>query len=75
MKNPVEYDSLLDIVIAVDFDGTCVTHEYPKVGRDIGAESVLSGKYLFSAFKEIPLRTLGLLARKHMRKYTLMMLL
>jgi len=27
--------------IAVDFDGTCVTHEYPKVGRDIGAVSVL----------------------------------
>ena len=29
------------LVIAVDFDGTCVTHEYPKVGRFIGAESVL----------------------------------
>lgn len=41
MKNPVEYDSLLDVVIAVDFDGTCVTHEYPKVGRVIGAEPVL----------------------------------
>lgn len=27
--------------IAVDFDGTCVTHEYPKVGRDIGAAPVL----------------------------------
>lgn len=27
--------------IAVDFDGTCVTHEYPKVGKDIGAEAVL----------------------------------
>lgn len=27
--------------IAVDFDGTCVTHEYPKVGRDIGAVPVL----------------------------------
>lgn len=23
--------------VAVDFDGTCVTHEYPIVGRDIGA--------------------------------------
>ncbi|RYF64747.1 MAG: hypothetical protein EOO39_26115 [Cytophagaceae bacterium] len=21
-------------VVAVDFDGTCVTHEYPKVGKD-----------------------------------------
>jgi len=29
------------MIIAVDFDGTCVTHEYPKVGRDIGAQPVL----------------------------------
>ncbi|MCK9415956.1 hypothetical protein M0Q97_04780 [Candidatus Dojkabacteria bacterium] len=28
-------------VIAVDFDGTCVTHEYPNVGKDIGAVPVL----------------------------------
>lgn len=28
-------------IIAVDFDGTCVTHEYPKVGRDVGATPVL----------------------------------
>ena len=27
--------------IAVDFDGTCVTHEYPRVGKDIGATPVL----------------------------------
>jgi hypothetical protein len=27
--------------IAIDFDGTCVTHEYPKVGRDIGAVPIL----------------------------------
>lgn len=27
--------------IAVDFDGTCVTHEYPKVGKDIGAIPIL----------------------------------
>lgn len=27
--------------IAIDFDGTCVTHEYPGVGRDIGAVPVL----------------------------------
>jgi len=25
----------------VDFDGTCVTHEYPRVGKDIGAVPVL----------------------------------
>jgi hypothetical protein len=24
-------------VLAVDFDGTVVTHEYPRVGRDVGA--------------------------------------
>ena len=29
----------MDIVI--DFDGTCVTHDFPKVGKDIGAEPVL----------------------------------
>lgn len=27
--------------IAVDFDGTCVTHEYPKIGKPIGAAPVL----------------------------------
>ena len=30
------------MIIAVDFDGTCVTHEYPNVGRDIGAAPVLA---------------------------------
>lgn len=28
-------------IIAVDFDGTCVTHKYPEVGADIGAAEVL----------------------------------
>lgn len=27
--------------IAIDFDGTCVTHEFPKVGKDIGAVPIL----------------------------------
>lgn len=27
--------------ICVDFDGTCVTHEYPRIGKDIGAIPVL----------------------------------
>lgn len=27
--------------IAIDFDGTCVTHEYPHIGKDIGAIPVL----------------------------------
>lgn len=29
------------MIIAVDFDGTCVKHEYPHVGGDIGAVPVL----------------------------------
>lgn len=29
------------ITIAVDFDGTCVTHDFPEVGKDIGAVPVL----------------------------------
>ena len=29
------------VVIAVDFDGTCVTHDYPDIGSDIGAVPVL----------------------------------
>ncbi len=32
---------LKDLVIAVDFDGTCVTHEFPRVGNEIGAVPVL----------------------------------
>jgi hypothetical protein len=29
------------MIIAVDFDGTCVTHEFPRIGSSIGAEYVL----------------------------------
>lgn len=29
------------MIIAIDFDGTCVTHDYPLVGKDIGAAPVL----------------------------------
>lgn len=29
------------MVIAIDFDGTCVTHEYPEIGKDIGSAPVL----------------------------------
>lgn len=55
------------MTIAVDFDGTCVTHEYPRIGKDIGAAPILkqlvknghqlivftmrSGKYLDDAVK------------------------
>ena len=27
--------------IAIDFDGTCVTHDYPRIGKDINAIDVL----------------------------------
>jgi hypothetical protein len=29
------------MIIAIDFDGTCVTHDYPAVGKDIGAAPVI----------------------------------
>ena len=29
------------IIIALDFDGTCVPHGYPEVGKDIGAVPIL----------------------------------
>lgn len=28
-------------ILAIDFDGTCVTHEYPDTGKDIGATEIL----------------------------------
>lgn len=31
----------MDMYIAIDFDGTVVAHEYPKIGADIGAAPVL----------------------------------
>lgn len=29
------------MIIAIDFDGTCVTHSFPNLGKDIGAVKVL----------------------------------
>lgn len=29
------------MIVNIDFDGTCITHEYPRVGKDIGAVPVL----------------------------------
>lgn len=29
------------MILNIDFDGTCITHEYPRVGKDIGAVPVL----------------------------------
>jgi hypothetical protein len=42
--------------IAVDFDGTLVTHEYPNIGQDIGAVPVL--KRLVEAGHKIILNTM-----------------
>lgn len=28
-------------IILIDFDGTCVTHDFPKIGKEIGAAKVL----------------------------------
>lgn len=42
--------------IAIDFDGTCVTHDYPVVGSDIGAVSVL--KKLVAAGHKLILYTM-----------------
>lgn len=29
-------------IFGIDFDGTCVTHEYPEIGKNIGTEYVLN---------------------------------
>lgn len=29
------------MIIAIDFDGTCVTNDFPEIGKDIGAVPVL----------------------------------
>jgi hypothetical protein len=29
------------MIILIDFDGTCVSHEFPRIGKDIGAVPVL----------------------------------
>ena len=44
------------LTIAIDFDGTCVTHEYPYLGTDIGAEPVL--KELVAAGHKLILYTM-----------------
>lgn len=44
------------MVICIDFDGTCVTHEYPRIGKDIGAVPVL--KELIEAGHQLILYTM-----------------
>lgn len=41
MADELTARTVRDRVIAVDFDGTCVTHAYPEVGKDVGAIPVL----------------------------------
>jgi hypothetical protein len=41
MGFPLEAAGRRRLEICVDFDGTCVTHEYPEIGKDIGAQPVL----------------------------------
>ena len=44
------------MIICVDFDGTCVTHDFPRIGKDIGAQPVL--KELIAAGHELILFTM-----------------
>lgn len=44
------------MIICVDFDGTCVSHEFPKVGKDIGSVPVL--KALVAAGHKLVLFTM-----------------
>ena len=55
------------VVIAVDFDGTCVTHDYPYIGSDIGAVPVL--RELVDAGYNLVLNTMrsGLLEKDAVR--------
>lgn len=40
--NAISNLDLRDVIIAIDFDGTCVTHEFPEVGETVpGAENVI----------------------------------
>lgn len=44
------------MVICIDFDGTCVSHEFPLVGNDIGAIPVL--KKIINSGNQIVLFTM-----------------
>jgi hypothetical protein len=44
------------MIIGIDFDGTCVTHEFPNIGKDIGAVPVL--KKLIDAGHQLILFTM-----------------
>ena len=42
--------------ICIDFDGTCVTHDFPRIGKDIGAVPVL--KKIVAAGHHLVLNTM-----------------
>ena len=44
------------MIIGIDFDGTCVTHDYPRIGKEIGATEVL--KRLVEAGHKLILNTM-----------------
>lgn len=44
------------MIIGIDFDGTCVTHDYPRIGKEIGAIEVL--KRLVEAGHKLILNTM-----------------
>ena len=41
MKKILYLCNMEKITFNIDFDGTCTTHEFPRVGKDIGAARVL----------------------------------
>ena len=45
-----------NMIIGIDFDGTCVTHDYPRIGKEIGAIEVL--KRLVEAGHKLILNTM-----------------
>lgn len=51
--------------ICIDFDGTCVTHEYPHIGSDIGAAPVL--KKIVEAGHDLILFTMRCDTNKYQR--------
>ena len=53
------------MIIGIDFDGTCVTHEFPEVGKDIGAVPVL--KELVKAGHKLVLFTMRSNRRRRKR--------
>lgn len=52
----MEMEIIKPLIILVDFDSTCVSHEFPNIGKDIGAVPVL--KELVAAGHKLILHTI-----------------